>query len=71
MSPRFSRRQFVPAKVSKVERTAMTVKIISLIIQYKGLKLDINRGKSKKFKTVFVVSPIMDLDGFYKKPFSK
>ena len=37
--------------------------------QYKSLKVDRNSRKSKKSKTIFVASPIEDLDGFHQKPF--
>ena len=38
-------------------------------LQYKSLKLDRNGEKSKKSKTIFVASPVEDLDGFYQGPF--
>ena len=38
-------------------------------VQYKSLKVDRNGGKSKKSKTIFVASPIEDLDSFYLKLF--
>ena len=40
-------------------------------VQYKSLKLDRNRGKSKKSKTIFAAFPVESLDAFYKKPFPK
>ena len=42
-----------------------------LEVQYKSLKLDRNGGKSEKSKTIFVTSPIKDLDSFYQKLFPK
>ena len=41
------------------------------MLQYKILKLHRNGGKSKKSKTIFVASPIEDLDSFYQKLFAK
>ena len=38
-------------------------------VQYKSLKVNRNGGKSKKSMTIFVVSPVEDLDSFYQKPF--
>ena len=38
-------------------------------VQYKSLKLDRNGRKSNKPKTIFVASPIKDLDSFHQKPF--
>ena len=51
-------------KREKEKRKARSNKIVDNV-QYKSLKVIQNRGKSKKSKTIFVVSPIEDLNGFH------
>ena len=41
------------------------------IIQYKSLKVNRNGGKSKKYQSASVASPVEDLHSIYQKPFSK